>query len=120
MESKNNWTTFVFAFAVPSGDKAFSKFQKGFLKARILKVSKPFLKHNNMERISNGPHWVLLSQSPFGGIKFTNSKNWFKESSTSFLCIRKFDSKLGVEVSIFELTIKIIYVWTSHILFQSY
>ena len=52
---------------VPSGYKIFSRFQKGLLKVRILEVFTPFLKHNKMGRISNGPHWVLLSQSPFGG-----------------------------------------------------
>ena len=41
---------------VPSGYKTFSRFQKGRLIVGILKVSKSFLKHNRMERISNGPH----------------------------------------------------------------
>ena len=49
---------------VPPGDKTFSRSQKGCLK---VKVSKPFLKNNKMEIISNGPNWVLLSLSPFGG-----------------------------------------------------
>ena len=40
---------------VSSGDKIFSTFRKGRLKVGILKVSKPFLKNNKMERLSNDP-----------------------------------------------------------------
>ena len=45
------------------------------------KVSRPFLKHNKMERMSNGPHWVLLSQSFFGGKKIFNTSKRQTESS---------------------------------------
>ena len=36
----------------------------------ILKVLKPFLNHNNMERLSNGPNWVLLRRVPSGDKTF--------------------------------------------------
>ena len=36
-----------------------------------MKVSKPFLKHNNMERLSNRPHWVLLHKVPLGDKTFS-------------------------------------------------
>ena len=38
---------------VPLGDKTFSRFQKARLQVRILKVSKPFLKHNKIESKNN-------------------------------------------------------------------
>ena len=50
------------------GIKHFQDFNKADGKFGILKVSKPFLKHNKMERLSNGPPSVLLSQS-LRGIK---------------------------------------------------
>ena len=59
------------AFADPSGDKGFSSFENGGLKDGILKVSKPFLKHNKMERLPNGPHWILLRRVPSGDKTFS-------------------------------------------------
>ena len=53
---------------VSSGDKTFSEFQKGRLKVVILKVSKPFLKHNKMERLLNGPIRFCFAES-LRGIK---------------------------------------------------
>ena len=35
------------------------------------KVKTPFLKHNEMERVSNGPHWVLLRRVPSGDKTFS-------------------------------------------------
>ena len=72
--SKNNWTSFGSLLSrVPSGDKTFSKFQKDRLKVEILKMSKPFLKPNKMERILNGPS-VLLSKSLRGIKQFQDFK----------------------------------------------
>ena len=53
-----------FCFRRVHSGETFSTFQKSRLKVGILKVLKPFLKHNKIERISKGPHWVQLSQSP--------------------------------------------------------
>ena len=38
-------------------------------------MSKPFLKHNKIERLSNGPHWVLLCRVPSGDKTFL----WFQK-----------------------------------------
>ena len=64
MERLSNGPHWVLLCRFPSGDKTFSRFQKGRWRMGILKVSKPFLKHNKMERLSNGPHWVLLRRVP--------------------------------------------------------
>ena len=60
-ESKNNWTTFCSAFAVPLVDKTFSAFLKGRWNMGILKVTKRILEHNKMENKNN---WTTFC-SPF-------------------------------------------------------
>merc|ERR1711951_145226 len=63
---ESNGPHWVLLRRVPSGDKTFSRFQKGGLPPVKRKVQTPFLKHNKMERIK----WTPLgsaSQSPFGG-----------------------------------------------------
>ena len=60
---------------VPSGDKTFSRFQKGGLPPLKRKVQKPFLKQNKMERLSNGPHWILRRRDPLGDKTFSRFQN---------------------------------------------
>ena len=55
---------------IPSGDKTFSRFQKGGLPPLKRKVQTPFLKHNKMERIK----WTQFGSAiavPSGDTKFS-------------------------------------------------
>ena len=70
MERLSNGPHWVLLRRVPSGDKTFSRFQKGGLPPLKQKVQTPFLKRNRMEKLSNGPHWVLLRRVPSGDKTF--------------------------------------------------
>ena len=60
-----------FCFAESLRGKIIFNISKRPMENEILKVPKPFLKHNKIERLSNGPYWVLLRRVPSGDKTFS-------------------------------------------------